>query len=538
MDFDNLTPTQLGNVMTTLTGPLTARITDYLRGHQLGPSQYTSVQDGRGNVLAETQADSVAYWGGDLLPSTHPKFSAQLIALRKSFNFRNVTLEGIELLADGVGMDEPDWSFTVARPLADGETPTAEEQALIDELEQQVLTPWWDRRNIPALLQEAGITAIAHRRQPVRPRIPDRFRGADGRLLQQPPERSLDGLWLTLPDVSESGIYTDPDTLAEIGVTRLLLPDPQGNLTRPAWEVTYLDAQGRTIVRRIETGSEAQPAAGEPLSLGGQLWLLELKFPRGAVTPDVLTNQDALNVALTSLNRNTRWAAFEKTILLGVDPPVDAEGRIQPLSGPGAESYLQPSVARETEIRTDPSTGQPIETVHERMYPGASINKLDPAEPRALQAAIDTATANIYSILRQRFLLMDGDATASGRSREVATGSYLRAVARYSTAAEAFIRDILLLAARVSAITQGKPGRYDGLRPVVTCRQRVFEPSAETVTTYQALQTGGVISMQTLRGMVGVADPDAEQQQIDKERAAAPAAAPTPAPEPTPAPQT
>ncbi|EYB67030.1 hypothetical protein DEIPH_ctg052orf0026 [Deinococcus phoenicis] len=510
--------------MVTFSNPLTRRITDYLRGHQLGPENPLAVLGADGKPLSTDFEGQVSYWTGDLLPSSDPRYGKQVQALRKSFVFRNVTLEGVEMLADGVGADEPDWGFTVSRPLGDDEKPTEDEEALIRELEG-ILTSWWDRRDLPGLLQTALVTAIAHGRQPVRPRIPDRFRDSEGRLKQQPPEKSLDGLWLTLPDVADSGIYTDPDTLEDYGLTRLSLPVPGGG-TRDGWELTRLDEDGRTIVRSITPDGDGTDSGA--LDLGGQLWLLELRFARGAVTRDVLANQDALNVGLTSLSRNTRWAAFEKTILLGVDPPLDDDGRIKPLTGPGAESYLQPSVAREVETQTGPD-GQQVEVSRERMYPGASVNKLDPAEPKAIQAAIDQATANIYSILRQRFMLMDDQATVSGRSREVATGSYLRAVARYGVTVEAFIRALLMLAARVSAIVQGRPGRYDGLRPVVTCRQRVFEPSADAITTYQALQQAGVISLQTLRGLAGIADPDAEQQQIDRERGTSP---PQPKPQP------
>lgn len=534
MDLDSARPDQLRAAASTFSGPLTARITDYLRGFQLGPRQDMQILGADGKPLATIPQEAIGYWAGDLLPSTDPRFPRQVEALRKSFTYHNLTLQGVELLADGIGADEPDWAWVPDRPLKDGEKPTAQEQALINELDS-VINAWWDARRIPDLLQQVLVPGIAHGRQPIRPRIPDRYRDpATGRLKVAPLARSLDGFYLTLPDVQDSGLYTDPDTLETVGLTVLRLPDPQNRgVTREAYEITDLDEQGRTRISRIEQGKEV--ATGTPLDLGGQLWLFELRFQRPAVTGDVLANQDALNVALTSLSRNTRWAAFEKTLMIGIDPPVDDEGKLKPLSGPGAESYLQPAVMTEVEQGTD-TRGQPTSVTRERMYPGASVTKLDPSEPKAIQAAIDQATANIYSILRQRFMLMDDKATASGRSREVATGAYLRACARYSTAVEGLIRDILTLAARISAITQGKPGRYDRLRPIVTCRQRMFEPSAEVVTVYQALQTGGVISMQTLRGMVGVADPDAEQQQIDKERGAQPAPDPTPQPPPDPAP--
>lgn len=527
MDLDTLTPTKLEALTGTFAGPDTRRITDYLSGYQLGPRHPVTITLAGGKTEQPSSDEQITYWAGDLLPSSDGRYKLQVDALRRSFVFRNVLLEGVEMLADGVGADEPDWSFTVSRPLADGEEPTQDEQALSAELEG-LLTAWWDRRDLPSLIQQAVVSGIAHGRQPLRPRIPERFRTATGELEQRDAAQSLDSLWLTLPEVADSGIYTDPDTMQPYGLSRVLYAQENGAY-RTGWEVTWLDDDGRTIVRAVRP--DGQAADTDPIPLGGQLWLLELKFARGAVTRDALANQDALNVALTSLSRNTRWAAFEKTIMLGIDPPVDDEGRIQKLSGPGAESYLQPSVQREVEQTGQlGADGRPATVTRERMYPGASVTKLDPAEPKAIQASIEQAEANIYSILRQRFMLMATANDPSGRSREVTAGPYLRAVARYSTAVEAFIRDILLLAARVSAIVQGQPGKYDGLRPVVSCRQKVFEPSADTINTYLSLHKDGVISLQTLRTTVGVADPDAEQRQLDKERAAAPAPEPDPAP--------
>lgn len=527
MDPTQLTLIQLGQIAGTFVGPQTRRITDYLRGYQLGPERaYVTLIQPDGTVREFDAGESVSYWSGDLLPQNDPRYSRQVAALKKSFNSRNLTLEGVELLADGVGVDEPDWGWTVARPLADDEQPTESEAALIAELEG-ILTAWWDARSIPGLLESALVPALAHGRQPIRPRIPPRFLTPEGRLQQRPAAQSLDGFFVTLPDVGDSGIYTDGD-MDRYGLTRVILDTPAG--PRYGWELTYTDPDGHTRVRTLNDQGVGSESGN--LDLGGLLWLLELRFRRGVVTPDVLSNQDALNVGLTSLSRNTRWAAFEKTIMLGVEPPLDEDGRVKPLNGPGSEAYLQPSVS--TEVETTTADGVTNEIRRERPYAGASATKLDPAEPQAIQAAISQAEANIYGILRQQFMLMGADATASGRSREVATGSYLRAVARYAATVEALIRDLLTLAARVSAIVQGQPGRYDGLRPVVTCRQKVFEPSAESVTAYQALQMGGVISMQTLRGMVGVADPDAEQDQIDREKAAAPTPAPIPPSDPPP----
>lgn len=533
MSFDpaNPKPADLQRVAETFSGPNTRRITDYLNGYQLGPQRPMAFLDGAGKLTLPDASTDISYWTGDLLPEKNPGYANQVKAIRRSFTFRNVLLEGLELLADGIGADEADWSFVLTRPLKDGEKPNEAEQALIEELEA-VVTTWWDDRDLPSLIQQCVVLALAHKHQPLRPRLPARFRDAQGRLIKRPPERSLDPLWLVLTDVGDAGIYQDPDTMERHAVTRIWTAD---QTLATEWEISSLDEKNRTVIRTVAEDGAVTPSA--PLPLGGLLWLLDLRMPRGMVTPDALTQQDARNVASTALNRNTRHAVFEKTIMIGLDPPLGEDGKPVPMNGPGSESWLAPSEIVEVEdTGKTGDDGRPLQITRTRLYPGASVTKLDPAEPKAIQAAIDQATADLYGILRQQFMLISGDATASGRSRETSTGPYLRAVARCATAVEAFIRDILTLAMRVSAIVQGNPGKYDGLRPNVTVRQKIFEPSADTLRVWLELRKEGVISTQTMRSTAGIADPDAEQQLIDKEQARGTESAPQPAPAPTPGP--
>lgn len=514
-DPENLTTAALQAAADTFAGPNTRRITDYLAGYQLSPRRSVAVVGTDGKVSLPDPSGDISYWTGDLLNPSDRHYSNQVAAIKRSFTFRNILQEGVELLADGIGADEADWSFTVARTLGDGEAPTKQEADLIAELEA-VVTTWWDKRDLPSLIQQAVISALAHQRQPVRPRIPDRFQDKEGRLLQREASGSLDPLWFVLPDVADAGIIQDADTLESYSLTRVWL-DAAGLKSR--WEVSSLDNSGQTVLRRVdETG---KVTTSDPLNLGGLLWLLELRMPRGMVTPDALSQQDARNVASTALNRNTRHAVFEKTIFVGLEPPLDENGQPKPLSGPGSESWLSPMDAGEIEEtgRVD-TNGKPVTITRSRLYSNASVTKLDPAEPKAIQAAIDQATADLYGILRQQFMLIAGDATASGRSRETSTGPYLRAVARCATGVEAFIRDLLTFAMRVSALVQGKPGKYDGLRPVVSLHQKIFEPSSEMLTVYMALQERGAWSMQRLRTMSGVADPDAEGQIVGREQSA------------------
>ena len=539
LDPNNPTLVELNYALSTFNNPLTRRIADYLHGYQLGPkSDAPNYQFASGfNRLTVGQREgddglSTAYWVGPMVPQGHRRYIDMQNALVKSFNFRNVTLEAVEFLADGVGADEADWSLVSELESPDEAIPLPPaEQALLEEAEQ-LLTRWWDHRDVPSTIQHLLQSAIAHGHAPLRPRIPERYKDASGQLIPiTDPLASLEPLHLVLPDVSLSGVYTDPETLERIGVTQVLYRAV--NEWKMEWETTHVDTDGKTILKVLGMGGEeiGDVKASDPMDLGGRLWLFELRFARGAVTRDVLSNQDALNVALTLLSRNTHFAGFAQIYGIGIDPPttggsestVLSDGTVKPgapehavSAGPGTQMYFQPSVSTKI-TRTTGQNGVPIETIEETPYAGASYNKIDPADPRAIEVAIQTAEMNIYSALRQRFVMMDDKATASGRSREVATGSFLRATARYATATEHLIRELLEFALEVSALFQGQPGKYRSLRAAVTLSQKVFDPSPLQVASDLALQQAGVISRQTLQGRIGVSDPAAEDARIAEE---------------------
>lgn len=514
MELDNPNLSELTYALSTFSNPLTQRITDYLAGYQLGPRGAVQTLVEGQDIKSAEGGQSIEYWTGPMLPRTHARYAEMVGALLKSFNFRNIVQEGVEFLADGVGADEADWSLVSELDTGDGKTPLpTQEQALLDEAEQ-LLTALWDNRDLPTTLQTLLQTAIAHGRATLRARIPARFRDDQGKLRLNPdPMTSLDALHFVLPDVGFSGIYVDPETLHRIGVTQVFYVN--ATVWKSEWEVTHVDDQGKTILQTISSGT--QPVASDPLDLGGRLWLFELLYPRPAVTRDVLSNQDALNVGLTMLSRNTHFAGFAQVYGIGIDPPTTEDGTKVVPSGPGSQSFFQPSVSVET---TDTMVdGTPVRTVRETAYKGAQYGKLDPTDPKAIEAAIDMAETNIYSSLRQRFVLMDDKATASGRSREVATGSFLRATARYASGMEYLIRNVLEFSLALSAIIQGQPGKYKSLRASVTCRQQVFDPAPQTLEVGLKLQQAGVISKQTLMAQAGIADPDAELARIAEEAA-------------------
>jgi len=497
VDFETLTIKDRTRLLRLLSSTH-QRAIDYLDGRQLGPAP--------GNTT---------YWSGPMLPPTHPRYAEMQAALLKSFSYRNVIREVAERQADAATGEEPDWGVTLARPLQEGETPTPDEQARIDEL-NAALTTWWDREGLPTLIQETATRLVAFGRTPTRFVIPPRYLTQDGTLTLAPtPDDALRRLRLTPAPEQSSGIITDPDTLDDIAVTAYETTDANGR-RRDELEVSYVDERGLTVLR-VLTDDAAQEVR---LPLGGRLWLTEAKLTRGLVSDDLLSQQDALNVALTMLSRNTHFAGFVERYGVGIEPPTDQDGNPVPLNiGPGTANFFQPSSF--TETRTENG----VTTSTERPA-SATYGRFEPTSPTALTAAVNYAEASMYAIARQRFVLMSDSATASGRSREVAAGDHLTAAGRTARAIERWLRDTLEFAAHFAGVMTGQPGRYADLRVSVTCRVRVFTPAPEDRAADLAAVQAGVMSRETAMTRAAIPDPEAELQRIQAEQATEPSAAP------------
>jgi len=77
-----------------------------------------------------------------MLPLGHARYGEMQMALVKSFNFRNITQEGVEFLADGVGADEIDWGLISDYEDGSGAPLPPEVEALKLEA-SQLLLEWW-----------------------------------------------------------------------------------------------------------------------------------------------------------------------------------------------------------------------------------------------------------------------------------------------------------------------------------------------------------------------------------------------------------
>lgn len=502
--FDALSIDDAKELSKPFTAPLTARITNYLRGQQLGSS-----------------SGGIDYWTGPMVPSDHPEYANMLAQLQKSFVSDNKTLEVCERLAEGVLGDEPAWNYTPRTPPPEGQEVDAGLQALITEAELAV-TGWYDRLSIPSRLLDFATVLVAHGRAPLRFFVdPTRVEVSETGEYSLPPTPTLDDalrlLRVQFPSptkdtglsITSVGVYEDPMYLTQAGVFYYKIEDKE-NL-----EVSYVTPEDNLTVLKILT---KQGQSESSLDLWGLLWVQETKLSRGLVTIDLLQNQDALNVANTMLPRNTHFAGYVERFGIGIEPPGSwepdpanpGEQRFVPAkfqTGPMSLNFFQPSAFEETS--TDSNGNQ---TKSLRPVP-AQYGRMEPSKPEAITAAILQAELNIYSIARQRFVLMGDDATASGRSREVATGDHLRRANGVARAIEGALRGILEFALAFSAACTNRSEAFKQLRATVQCRVTAFTPTPQEREQNRLDVAAGLMSQETARSKL-VADVDAEGAKI------------------------
>ncbi|WP_394649454.1 hypothetical protein [uncultured Deinococcus sp.] len=323
-------------------------------------------------------------------------------------------------------------------------------------------------------------------------------------------------LALRLEDVppETARVLEHPDTLARVGVYAYQW---QG---LDAAEVCFLDAAGNTIVRVMQGGRVEDSA---PLALGGRLTLLEISLP-ALVTEQVIQNQAAYNTVVTMSVRNTELAGFVERYGINLEPPYRM---VDDPSNPGQQKreYLPFATGparlnlwrQATMDKTDAGGNYQGET----SLGAGQYGRLEPSSAEPLLAAAGLLRRNIYSETGQMFVLMAEDATASGRSREVAMSDFdaRREVVR--DAARYLIGDVGETALALMYALAGQP--RPGVQVLGQVRGRAIGQDAQERQADLNDIAAGVMTPAEVRARRGLDE--------------APELTPVPAPPPTPPPE-
>lgn len=439
-------------------------------------------------------------------------------AVRRSFTSTNFVKQ-ILVRELGSVTGRMNWTMMDSQRAEDAEPTPREREA------DQLLTSWWrrDRSEVERTIRRALLFARREGAGALRFRVSrTALQVVDGRarVATSNMEEIARSIVLEAIEQPEHLVtWQNPDDL-----TRHAIYSYKTALEEDAAEVSSVQPDGRTLLRVLKGNA----SSGVLLKLGGRLTLLRLQI-EPLITPQVLQNQMAYNTASTMILRNTELAGFIERYGVNIEPPYTLE---PDPDNPGQQrrAYLPVKTGAAslnlwrgaTYDKTD------ADGTYQGEVPLGSpeYGRFEPVTPDSLTAAAEHSRLNIYGEVAQDYVLMSGDSTATGRSREVAISDFEIVRAPLGELTQNTIGEVgETFLALVSALAN-RPGYFEGIQVQGQTLTRVVPPSPEERAANLSDLAAGVISKQTARQRQGIDAPEQEDAQIEKEQAQAPPPAP------------
>ncbi len=432
--------------------------------------------------------------------------------IKHGFVTENVIKEVVRTHVGGILGREPVWSFLKA----EGETDRGN-KASFENVTGETLTRWWNDRKALTDLQKATRVLVCEGRVVRRLFFPRGRLGPSGEATASNLNDALDFIYFQTFPADEGGVFTNPDTMRDIGVFLFDEVDADDKVIARCAELSFLNDAGETVCRVVkDTGTIIDYG---PYQLGGRLLIYEMTRD-ALITEQIQSNQRALNLAHTMMMRNVNMAGSRERHVTNAMPPigekkVDAEGTV----------HLRPGTFKTGAGATNFINGIPIygDDGLIKGYTSPNVNIADPASVEVFKSTIEEEKTAIYSQAHQRHVMIVDKADTSGRAREVARREFERSLKETKTEVDACGRWQLETTLWLAAQITSQSSRYLGLRADFNCLIDAGDPDPEKQKAALLLrQPGGpknqpLISDETARNWAGVEDAAAELAKIEQE---------------------
>ena len=452
-------------------------------------------------------------WIGPQPRGTDVGFYETMIEIERAFVSKNVVSEVVHRHRRGCVGVEPDFALVPRRALRNDEEPSAAEQVATDEAEA-ALTAWWDRRHMHTIVASAIDTLLWNGQACLRIYIPEAPEGSlideNGVAIMHAPtlDDALDLIYIDHPLPEQSTVFVHPQTRREISV---FLHQSDDDTTQLSAEMSWVE---RAIgVDRPPTVLRLASEAGVrdfTIDTGGHLLMYQMRRP-ALITTQVLQGQRALNLAVSIVPRNVVTGGFLERILLNAQMPgsweTDANGnRVRWLPEP-----YETGAGTTQFVRGLTTTDQDGNTV--LATPAVAFR-----EPIEVTPAVDAKLAHYQDVLDsvdQAHVLMNTEATPSGRSREQARADYAASLRDTAAPVTEMGRWLIETVLSLAEAFMSRPGLYtDQLRSTFTLRIAAGPVSADERQQNMDAAVQGQMSPETAMFLNGIADVDAEQARI------------------------
>lgn len=455
---------------------------------------------------------------GQLPPRSLPGAAQIKADIQAGFVSENVIKEVVKTHIGGILGREPSWSVLPesAKTSADRDRETGD-----------TLTPWWNKRKGLKDLQKALRVALCE--------------GISVRRVFFP--RSLNGTTVNARDLAAAmklihfetvyadrgGVFTDPDTQADIGIFLYEEHDSNGDVIRNCAELSFLNERGNTVCRVVRDDNTSNDYG--PYQLGGHLLIYQLEL-EPMITEQVQSSQRGVNLAHTQMMRNVNLAGSRERTITNAQPPLPrtdkptitsattktADGRFPGTykTGPNAVNFVM---------------GVPIrdENGEIKGYTNPNVNITEPVSVESFEKTIDKEKEAIYSQCQQRHVLIVDKADTSGRAREVARKEYERSLKESKTELDACGRWQVETGLRLGAQLSNQVSKYKTLRADFNCLIDAGVPDPAFIQQVLEMRKPSgprlqpIISDETARNLCGVEDAAAELARILTEATQQPA---------------
>jgi hypothetical protein len=460
----------------------------------------------------EFASSSLPGWIAPMPHPSDPLYQHNYDGIVRGFVSSNKTAEVVNRHKAGVVGRQPSRGFESKEPIAEGKEMSPETLRL-----KQVVDAWmaerWETEGMHTSLQGAIAALLYSGRQPARLHLPRGFlvkgdKEGEYTIPRVPLQDMVKMIRLTYPAPENCTVYVDPDTFEEIGIFSY---ERDGEKRA---EITWVDrATGFTHLRQIgDTGTINQVR----YDFGGHLPMFEMRRSP-LVTTQIIRNNMALNLALSTVARNVWSAQARERYFLNAEAPgkdaiVDGEKVFKPEPmqiGGGTANFLNGSPI------LNKDTGEIIG------YTTPSVHVEDAIEVKPSKDAVDVYAWEILSEARQLHAVMGADATASAISRIVARVEFMGSLTETKPEADKCLEwqadTRLCMAEALSGGGEGQRAPHPFstyLRANAECKLDPGPITPEERAALQQLVEAGIYTKKTALNLMGTEDASEELDRM------------------------
>jgi hypothetical protein len=475
---------------------------------------------------------------------SNPAYKLALERISPQFTPRDVINEVLDRVVNGVAKQEASIGTAPLGVFADDAAQVAarkKQEARSRQL-TAALSSWWDTRQFHDKLREAIRYSRLQGRGYLRLWVPlseleeipanelGGLRPGSRRVPRGKFEETLGRIHLSAPNPGACAIIVDDETQERASV--FLFKRDNKDFAEIAWVERRPDGtRGDTVVRVVGQGDARNLNAEEyRWSIGGRLPVMEMKAGK-LITEAVRRQQRRLNFFETSLNRNVETAGFPERYLTNAEPSgilVRRASGAEPgpyptriIDGVVYEIHPVPRVLGAgvtTEVQGVKITEREGNRTKESITtPG--VHRFEPVDPQGTIHASRHAYQILLEEVNQAHILIAGDATASGVSRQQAEGDFLSDLSDTKGKAEALIRDTLAGAVAMAEYFGGatESSVLKDMRITATLTLTPGAPSPDQQRVAKELRTDGDLPLEEFLSRIGVEDVDAMIERLEQD---------------------